>query len=301
MNTVPSYYELDDSVCLRDTTDKLAVTLRSLYFFALAETTRDMVDVLDTKRAATRFRILVEIAERQPAVSQGEIAGEVGVTSQAVSEYIRELVDDGLVEKEGRSRYRVTKQGVDWLFQAADDVRRFADHVTDDVLGAMGEDAAIATADLEEGQSVTLSIEDGLLHASPGEEGPATGIATTDATAGTDVGVTSFEGVIDLEPGSVTVVQIPSVRAGGSRAVDASVIRSHCAETELLIAAGVEAVVALREQTLEPAVIFGAGEVAADAASRGLSVTVVATTDAMGRVTDAIRDANVVYEVLDGE
>jgi len=260
-----------------------------------------MVDVLDTKRAATRFRILVEIAERQPAVSQGEIAGEVGVTSQAVSEYIRELVDDGLVEKEGRSRYRVTKQGVDWLFQAADDVRRFADHVTDDVLGAMGEDAAIATADLEEGQSVTLSIEDGLLHASPGEEGPATGIATTDATAGTDVGVTSFEGVIDLEPGSVTVVQIPSVRAGGSRAVDASVIRSHCAETELLIAAGVEAVVALREQTLEPAVIFGAGEVAADAASRGLSVTVVATTDAMGRVTDAIRDANVVYEVLDGE
>jgi len=30
-----------------------------------------MVDVLDNKRAATRFRILVQIAERQPAVSQG--------------------------------------------------------------------------------------------------------------------------------------------------------------------------------------------------------------------------------------
>ncbi len=260
-----------------------------------------MVDVLDNKRAATRFRILVEIAERQPAVSQGEIAGEVGVTSQAVSEYIRELVDDGLVEKEGRSRYRVTKQGVDWLFQAAGDVRRFADHVTDDVLGAMGEDAAIATATLEEGQPVSLTVEDGLLHASPGDSGPATGIATTDANEGTDIGVTSFEGVIDLEPGSVTVVQVPSVRAGGSRAVNPEIIADHCTTADLVTAAGVEAVVALREQNLEPAVTFGAGEVAADAAGRGLTVTVVATTDAIGRVTDAIRDGDVVYEVLDGE
>ena len=258
-----------------------------------------MVDVLDNKRAATRFRILVEIAERQPAVSQGEIAEEVGVTSQAVSEYIRALVDDGLVEKEGRSRYRVTKEGVDWLFGAADDVRRFADHVTEDVLGAMNEDAAIATADLEEGDPVTLSVEDGLLHASPGTEGPATGIATTDAEAGTDVGVTSFEGVIALEPGSVTVWQVPTVRAGGSRAVDAETIAEDCADADIVAAAGVEAVVTLRQSALEPAVTVAAGEVAVDAAEHGLEVAVVATTDAVGRVTDALRDADVAYEVLE--
>ena len=96
-----------------------------------------MVEVLDDKRAATRFRILVEIADRQPAVSQGEIADVVGVTSQAVSEYIRELVEDGLVVKEGRSRYRVTNEGVDWLLRSATDVRRFADRVADDVLGGV--------------------------------------------------------------------------------------------------------------------------------------------------------------------
>jgi len=94
-----------------------------------------MSDALADKRTATRLRVLVEIAERQPAVSQGEIADSVGVTSQAVSEYIRELVDDGLVRKEGRSRYAVTKEGVDWLFQEARGLQRFADHVTNDVLG----------------------------------------------------------------------------------------------------------------------------------------------------------------------
>ncbi|TYT62868.1 DUF7839 domain-containing protein [Natrialba swarupiae] len=259
-----------------------------------------MVDVLDNKRAATRFRILVQIAERQPAVSQGEIAEEVGVTSQAVSEYIRELVDEGLVEKEGRSRYRVTPEGVDWLFQTADDVRRFADHVTGDVLDAMSEAAYIATDDIDEGETVSLFVENGLLHARSGDEGPATGVATTDAEAGTDVGVTSFEGVMDLEPGSATVLQVPAVRTGGSRAVDSRFVADHCEDADLIVAAGVEAVVACREAGTDPAVPFAAGEIAAEGAERGLAVTVVVTTDEVGRVTDTLRDADVTYEVLEG-
>ncbi|GAB3024461.1 DUF7839 domain-containing protein [Natronobiforma cellulositropha] len=259
-----------------------------------------MVDVLDNKRAATRFRILVQIAERQPAVSQGEIAGHVGVTSQAVSEYIRELVEDGLVEKEGRSRYRVTKEGVDWLFQAASDVRRFADHVTEDVLEAMNEDAAIATDEIGEGDTVSLTVSDGLLHATAGDEGPATGVATTAATAGTDVGVTDFEGVIDLDPGSVTVFQVPTVRTGGSRRVDGEAVAAACADADLVVATGVEAVVTLRERGIDPAVTFAVGDVAADAAERGLLVCALATTDAVGRVTDVLRDAGVAYEVREG-
>jgi len=67
-----------------------------------------MVEVLDSKRSATTFRVLVEIADRQPAVNQAEIAAAVGVTAQAVSEYIGDLVEQGYVEKEARSRYRVT-------------------------------------------------------------------------------------------------------------------------------------------------------------------------------------------------
>ncbi|WP_246987623.1 DUF7839 domain-containing protein [Halorientalis marina] len=254
-----------------------------------------MVDVLETKRAATRFRILVEIADRQPAVSQGEIAEAVGVTSQAVSEYIRELVDEGLVEKEGRSRYRVTKEGVDWLFQAATDVRRYAEHVTEGVLGSVQEDAAIATEAIAEGDPVTLSLREGLLRATPGEEGSATGVATTDADADEVVGVTGFEGVIDLDPGHVRVIQVRPVRSGGVEAVDE--IADACADADLVTAAGVEAVVALRDAGITDHSYFAAGEVAADAANRGQQVVVVATTDEVGRITDALRDAGVAYEV----
>ncbi len=256
-----------------------------------------MSDVLENKRSATRFRILVEIADRQPAVSQGEIADAVGVTSQAVSEYIRELVDDDLVEKEGRSRYRITKEGVDWLLSEAADVRRFADHVTEDILGNVQEDAAIAADEIEAGENVTLTVEEGLLRAIPGELGPATGVATTDADAGEDVGVTGFEGIIDLDPGDVTVLQIPPVRSGGSRAVDSDALAERSSSTDIVTAAGVEAVVALRAADVDIDTRFAAGEVAVDAASRGLDVLVASTTDNVGRVTDALRDAEVGYEV----
>ncbi len=254
-----------------------------------------MVDVLDNKRAATKFRVLVEIADRQPAVNQGEIAEAVGVTSQAVSEYIRELVAEGFVEKEARSRYRVTNEGVDWLLQQAGDVRRFADHVTEDVLGSMQEDAALATAAIEAGDDVSLTIEDGLLHAAPGGSGPATGVATTDADAGDVVGVTGFTGIIDLDPGTVTVFQVPPIR---SEHPDGSAELAEAAATvDLVVAAGVEAVATLRQSDREPDVTFAAGAVAADAAGRGLDVVVVATTDLAGRVTDALRDAGLPYEV----
>ncbi|WP_254838209.1 MarR family transcriptional regulator [Natronomonas marina] len=256
-----------------------------------------MVDVLDNKRAATKFRVLVEIADRQPAVSQGEIADAVGVTSQAVSEYIRELVEEGLVDKEARSRYRVTKEGVDWIFQQASDVRRFADHVTEDVLGSMQEDAAFATDAVESGQRVSLSIEAGLLRATPGDEGPATGVATTDADAGEVVGVTGFTGIIDLEPGEVTVFQVSPIRSGHPEG--STELAQAAAGADLVVAAGVEAVATLRRSGEEADVTFAAGEVAVDAARRGLDVVVVTTTDLGGRVTDALRDAGLSYEVDD--
>jgi len=260
-----------------------------------------MVDVLANKRAAMRFRVLVEIAERQPAVSQGEIAEAVGVTSQAVSEYIRELVEDGLVEKEGRSRYRVTTEGVDWTLSAATDVRRFADHVTEDVLGSVQEDAAIAIDAIEEGQTVSLSMREGLQHATPvgadQRPGSATGVATTDADAGEVVGVTGFEGVIDLEPGEVHVLQVPSIRSGLPDDADLEEVRAACEAADVVAGAGVEAVGALRAAGIDSVGHFAAGEVAADAASRGLDAVVVASVDNVGRVTDALRDAGAAYEV----
>jgi putative transcriptional regulator len=50
--------------------------------------------VLEKKREVTRFQILVEVAASQPQIKQSQIADSLGITPQAVSEYIKDLVAD---------------------------------------------------------------------------------------------------------------------------------------------------------------------------------------------------------------
>jgi len=172
-------------------------------------------EVLDSKRDATRYQVLVEIAARQPAVSQTEIAEAIGVTSQAVSDYVRDLVEHEYVEKEGRGRYTVTKEGVDWLISRTDSLEAYLNRVSSDVLGSVDVDAAIAMDDIAEGSDVGLLMRNGVLHANPAG-GTATAVTVTAAAAGEAVGVADFEGVVDYETGYVTVLPVPAVTDAAS-------------------------------------------------------------------------------------
>lgn len=259
----------------------------------------DASNVLQSKRNATRYQILVEVAERQPAVSQREIADAIGVTSQAVSDYVKDLVDQGHVRKHGRGRYEVTKEGVDWLIGQTDELRDYVRHVSEDIVGEVDVDTAIATTDVEEGSPVSLSMRDGILRATPGRSGTATAVAVTDAAAGTDVGVTDFEGVLDYDFGKVTVVSVPEVREGGSGAVDLGDVVEWDASHDLLAVAGNEALAAARRADREPDVRFGSTDAVREAATKGLDVLLLAVTSEVTTHTDELREQNVRYEVID--
>lgn len=262
-------------------------------------TERERSSVLENKRDATQYQILVQIAERQPAVSQQEIADSIGITSQAVSNYLQDLVDSGYVKKHGRGRYEVTKLGVDWLISQTEDLRTFISHVTEDIIGQVEVDAAVATGAISEGDRVSLSMRDGTLHATPGATGDATALAITDAVAGQDVGITDFEGVVDYELGVVTIVSIPSIRDGGSKELDTDGVTALATEHDLIAVAGVEATAALERAGLAPDIRFGSAAAVSDAATHGLDVLLLSVDEQMSTHTDTLRDRNLTYEVLD--
>jgi len=266
----------------------------------MAEGTEESAsDVLQSKRNATRYQILVQIAERQPAVSQQEIADEIGVTAQAVSNYLQDLVEQGQVTKHGRGRYEVTKEGVDWLINQTDALRSYVEHVSEDVIEQVDVETALATAAISEGETVSLSMREGTLRATPGGAGSTTAVAVTDATEDQDVGVTDFEGVLDYDLGRVTVVSVPQVQNGGSGALDPAAVADHAAAHDLLAVAGTEAFAAVTATDLDPDVRFGTADAVQEAATKGLDVLLLAVTPRLSAHTDRLRDQGISYEVVE--
>ncbi|OYR38280.1 Crp/Fnr family transcriptional regulator [Halorubrum sp. Ib24] len=255
-------------------------------------------DVLENKRSATRYQVLVEIAARQPAVSQGEIAETIGVTSQAVSDYVRDLVEAGYVEKGGRGRYEVTKEGVDWLISRTDDLETYLERVNSDVLGSVEVDAAIALGNVAEGSEVGLVMRDGVLHADP-SGGTATAVTVTSGKKGEAVGVADFEGVVDYDTGTVSVLPVPTVT--DEAPPDPDVISDHVPEGGLLAVAGTEAYALVSRSDATPDVRFGTADGVAEAGMLGLDVLLVAVTDEIPRHTSKLRDRNIPHRVLDSD
>lgn len=260
--------------------------------------------VLRSKRDATRYQILVEIASRQPAVSQQEIADAIGVTAQAVSDYLQELDQRGHVRIHGRGRYEVTKEGVDWLLSQTEELREFVAYVSEEVVGAVEIETAIADETIAEGDRVAMSMREGVLHARPVGDGEretdgATAVAVTDASAGQDIGVTDFAGILEYDHGEVTVLSVPPVTEGGGSAVDAGRVAQLATNADLFAVAGTEALVAARRADRVPDIRFGTGPAITEAATKGLNVLLLATTTELSRLTSTLREEDVSYEVLE--
>ncbi|NLM30225.1 MAG: winged helix-turn-helix transcriptional regulator [Methanomicrobiales archaeon] len=224
--------------------------------------------ILRSKRESTRFQILVEIAEHQPSIRQQEIAEKLGVTPQAVSEYIREMVDDGLVNAHGRGRYEVTKSGIEWVLRHAEALESYARHITRDVIQQVAVWTALARDDLAKGDTVGVFMQDGWLYATK-EEQSAMGMAAMDARAGEDVGVAHLNGIIDHEEGVIHVCKVPRIERGGSRAVRTDLLRTAIRDADMVTAVGLESYVALKKANIEPDMFFGSREGVIEAAFHG--------------------------------
>ena len=147
-----------------------------------------MVEILQNKNAATRFQILVEIAASGPSIQQKGIAAKLDVTPQAISDYIHQLVKEDLVVSTGRSNYRVSPKGVNWMLKGLREIRDYASLVQQAVTN-ITVCAAIAEHDVSQGQAVGLQMKHGLLFATSQTDGGARGIAASSVSQGEDVDV----------------------------------------------------------------------------------------------------------------
>ena len=258
-----------------------------------------MSNVLQSKRESSRFQILVEIAAHQPNLRQKEVAESMGVTPQAISEYIKELVADGLVTTDGRMRYRITKEGVEWLLENAAELKRYARVVMEEIISHVSVWAAIAEADLAEGDRVSLEMRGGLLYANKKKCIEASGVVIADALAGEDVGISDLRGLIGLEEGRIILCKVPRVQNGGSSKVDLEALRRELYKAGKVGCLGIEALVALRKVGREPDVIWGAKEFSVEAAYHGISSVIVSVDEQVPGLLTRLESEGLKYELID--
>lgn len=262
-----------------------------------------MANVLQSKRESSRFQILVEIAAHQPNLRQKEVAESLGVTPQAISEYIKELVADGLVTTDGRMRYSITKEGVEWLLESAAELKRYARVVMEEIISHVSVWTALAEVDLREGERVSLEMRSGLLYANKKDGIEASGVVIADAKAGEDVGISDLRGLISLDEGKVTVCKVPRVQIGGSRKVDLKLLERQFAteksDGKMIGCLGIEALVALQKVGRKPDVLFGAREFAVEAAYHGISSVVVSVDEQIPGLLTRLESEGLKYELVD--
>lgn len=258
-----------------------------------------MVEILRNKNLATKFQILVEVANSGPNIQQRDIAKKLDVTPQAISDYIRQLVKEGLLTSDGRSRYRATTEGVNWVIKILRELRSYNTFI-EQAITNISVCAAVADGDLLEGQTVGLEMKEGLLFATEKVGDGARGIACSDARAGEDIGVSNIEGIVNLEIGKVTILKVPSIQRGGSRMIDIDRLKGEIGGRRLVGAIGIEALVALRKlDTTKLVYAYGVAEAAIEAANSGLCPLVVCVDDEALGLIRRLEEENIEYELID--
>ncbi|MGZ8875568.1 MAG: DUF7839 domain-containing protein [Halobacteriota archaeon] len=252
------------------------------------------------KGKSTKMQVLVEVAALQPKIRQKEIADRVGVTPQAVSEYLKELVTDGSVKFNRHGQYEVTKAGIELIIEWTNELHNYIRYVTEDIVGKVTVWTAIAEEDVGSGTKVGLRMRDGILHAfnSNSKASRAYGTTIGDARKGADVGVEHLSGIIPMDRVHVTIAVVPRVQRGGSSAVNLEALKQVAANKPVAVL-GLEALVSVKKVGISPLIQYAAAEGVIEAAFRGLSTVVVAVDEAVPPLIAELLSRDISYESVD--
>lgn len=265
--------------------------------------------LLRDKGEFTKFQILLEIMRHQPHIKQKDISDKLGITIQAISKYFKKLTKEGLLEAGSeRADYHLTPKAVSKL---REDVRVLESYVTEVKHDLKIEHAwpAIATQAVKAGEEVGLIMKEGVMYtvSAKAMAFEAKGIALADAKPGEDLGLKGLHGKVKMKQGRILIIKLPSIRKGGSRAVDLVKLKAFYDEfkPDRVGVMGAVGRAVLNKLELKADIEFGISRSAAIAASRGLNVFVLVVGRMVNRMIQEIdqinmkTNADIIYEVKD--
>ncbi|RLG72241.1 MAG: hypothetical protein DRO11_02680 [Methanobacteriota archaeon] len=249
------------------------------------------IELLRNIRLSTKILLLLEIHSKHHTRLK-PLAEKVGITIQGVSEYIKLMTKEGLIQVVGDG-YRITPKGVQLLHDNIQQLKSFVDNAVEQ-LNLITTCVAIAMTPLKKGERVGLFMEKGLLRAYGGRKSPSMGVAIQDATPGEDVAIKNLEGIIDLEPGMITILEVPAHDKGGTRAVKLDRVKKMVEEIKCdrIGAMDIVSLVLLEKIGVTPDFDLQPVGVSIEGAQKGLNILVLGTEDSINNLITTIEQAN---------
>jgi putative transcriptional regulator len=268
-------------------------------------------NLLQNKGESTKFQILLEIMRHQPHIKQKDISDKLDITIQAVNKYFKKLQKEGYLEAGSeRADYHLTPKA---KTKIAEDTKNLANYINTIQNELKIERAlpAIATQNVKAGQEVGLIMKEGVMYtvSTDNPAAQAKGITLSDAKAGEDLGLKELHGKVKNTQGKILIIKLPSIRSGGSRAVDLVKVKELYNEfkPDRIGVMGAVGRAVLTKLKLKADIEFGISRSAAIAASRGLNIFVLVVGRMSNRMTQEIENinmknaANITYEVRDAK
>ena len=267
----------------------------------------DNMKAFKKRGALTHSQILSEISKQDPHLKQKDLANKLGITIQAVSENIKTLIEQGYItSKDGRSPYKITQAGIDKVKKDAISLRKYSDSVLETMNHYKTIWPAIATEDLKKDDIVGLFMKNGVLYAHKKEEN-ATGIVLDDAEKDMDVSLTNLTGIIDMTIGEVTVINLPTIKDGGSKSCDLDLIKNVYdkgtnagGEFDKVAVAGTVARAVVNKLNLPLDIEFAAPQATANAARKGLNVLAICVGEMSKAFTRELENEKIKFNIIDG-
>jgi putative transcriptional regulator len=252
--------------------------------------------VLRDLRLFTKLLILVEI-KSQPRIKLRDLAQKLEITAQGVSEYLKLMVNENLTSKTNGD-YRLTQQGVEFLHKNMSELKTFVDSSIQN-LNIINACTAIAGEDLDNGDRVSLEMVDGELVAykakgmKPGKAS-SEGQILYSAKAGEEVAIVDLKGIVEFDYGTITILELPSILIGGSRALDLDKVKFKLKSIKFnkIVVADVIGKNLFNKLRIKPDVEFSPVPAALEAAQKGLNVLLATPTDMLANTIAMIEESN---------
>jgi putative transcriptional regulator len=242
-------------------------------------------------RLSTKLLILIEVTTGSYSKLR-QIADKLDITIQGVSEYMRIMHEEGLIQRIN-GEYRATKKGVQFLHENIRELKEFVDRTLDQ-LDIVEMCAAVAKTPIKKGEKVGLFMENGILAAYTDRVSRSTGIAVSDAQAGDDVPVRDLEGMVDLCMGRLAIVELPSIRDGGTHGVQEEEIKTIYSNfnPDKIGALDIVGRVLLNKLGIACDFEFAPISAVIEAVQRGLNVMVMGSSDTVCKMIALIDEMN---------